>query len=289
MNFIFISSLMFALTKAIPHDLMTKPSNEVHPSERPLTKETAILNAGKHLSEAITAKIVKPVVIFNTKVAAAAGALPPLLAAKGAVLGSAIATPIEVGAVAGSSIVSGLTGKLVAVPISLATGAAAKLVGVVETGKEVWDENVESGEKIMKDGAVKLGHIILKPIAVIVGAQTALTGAGLGIAGSGIKGVGKGMEAVGAKMALTGLKAKGIGALMIGWAFEPLVKAKLIGAKAIGSKFLGHEQLNDLEVKGISALMHGWTSNGGIGSKDVGSKIHLPILEQLLSHDVKSH
>lgn len=265
---------MFALTKAIPHDLLTKPSNAIHPSERPFTKQTVILNAGKHLSEAITAKIVGPIVIFNSKVAAAAGALPPLLAAKGAVIGSAIATPIEVGAVASSSIVSGLTGKLVAVPISLATGVAAKLVGVVETGKEVWDENAE----VMKDGAIKLGHIILKPIAVIVGAQTALTGAGLGIAGSGIKGVGLGMEAVGAKMALTGSKAKGTGALMIGWAFEPLIKAKVIG----------HDVLNDLEVKAISALMHGFTSNDGIGSKDVGSKIHLPILEQL-SHDVKSH
>ena len=92
-----------------------------------------ILDAGKHLSEAITAKIVGPVVIFNSKVAAAAGALPPMLAAKGAIIGSAIATPIEIGAVAGSSIVSGITGKLVAVPISVATGTIANCSCAVGT------------------------------------------------------------------------------------------------------------------------------------------------------------
>jgi len=182
--------------------------------ERPhevLEKQTIILSNGKHLAEAITAKIVGPVVIFNSKVAAAAGALPPLLAAKGAIIGSAIATPIEIGAVAGSSIISGVTGKLVAVPISVATGAVAKFVGAAEKGQQIWRFNLEHGGEIMKDGLIKMGHIILKPIAVVVGAQTALTGAGLGVAGTGIKGVGVGMEVVGAKMIATGLTAKAVG------------------------------------------------------------------------------
>lgn len=238
MNFILFSSLlMFALANAIPHDVLTKPlsSQPLHllsaekPVKRPLKKETDILNGGKLLSEAITAKIVGPVVIFNSKVAAAAGALPPLLAAKGAVIGAAIATPIEVGAVAASSITSGVTGKLVAIPISLASGAIAKLVGIVETGKEVWEDSVEDGKKVVengkealkkgqqlfKNGAIKLGHIVFKPIAVIFGAKTALAGAGLGLAGAKIKGVGVGVEAVGGKMVLTGLKAKAIGARLI--------------------------------------------------------------------------
>lgn len=234
---------MFALANAIPHDLLTMPVSShplhslhpLHPSsaekpvERPLKKETDILNAGKHLSEAITAKIVGPVIIFNSKVAGAAAALPPLMAAKGAAIGAAIATPIEVGAVAASSITSGVTGKLVAIPISLASGAVAKLVGVVETGKEVWNDSVEDGKKVVengkevvengkelfKHGAIKLGHIVLKPIAVIFGAKTALAGAGLGLAGAGIKSVGTGVEAVGGKMVSTGLKAKAIGAHMI--------------------------------------------------------------------------
>ena len=148
---------------------------EVRPNQV-FEKQTIILSNGKHLAEAITAKIVGPVVIFNSKVAAAAGALPPLLAAKGAIIGSAIATPIEIGAVAGSSIISGVTGKLVAVPISVATGAVAKFVGAAERGQQIWKFNLEHGGEIMKDGLIKMGHIILKPIAVVVGAQTALTG-----------------------------------------------------------------------------------------------------------------
>lgn len=201
---------MFALANAIPHDLLTKPlsSNPLNPSsndkpvERPLKKKTDILNAGKRLSEAITAKIVGPVVIFNSKVAGTVAALPPLLAAKGAVIGAAIATPIEVGAVAASSITSQVTGKLVAIPISLASGAVAKLVGVVETGKGVWNDSVEGGKKFVGDGqqalkngkelfqhgAIKAGLIVLKPIAVTFGAKTALVGAGLGLAGAGIRG-----------------------------------------------------------------------------------------------------
>lgn len=189
--------------------------------ERPMHEETIILNAGKHLSEAITAKIVGPVVIFNSKVAAAAGALPPMLAAKGAVIGSAIATPIEIGAVVGSSIVSGVTGKLVALPISVATGAVAKFVGAAENGRHIWNFSAEHGKEIFKDGVIKLGHIILKPIAIIVGAQTALNGVGLGIAGTGIKGVGVGMEAVGTKMFATGLVAKGLGHRLIAAQFPP--------------------------------------------------------------------
>jgi len=186
---------------------------ETH-SEEGIDKQL-VLNAGKHLSEAITAKIVGPVVIFNSKVAAAAGALPPLLAAKGAVIGSAIATPIEVGAVAGSSIVSGVTGKLVALPISVATGTIAKVIGAAEKGRQIWNFNLEHGGEIFKDGIIRMGHVILKPIAVVWGAQTALTGAGIGIAGAGIKGVGVGIGTVGAKMIATGVGAKALGTTLI--------------------------------------------------------------------------
>jgi len=190
-------------------DLIEETPNDV------VIEKEGILDTGKHLSEAITAKIVGPIVIFNSKVAAAAGALPPMLAAKGAIIGSAIATPIEIGAVAGSSIVSGVTCKLVAVPISVVTGTVAKVVGAAEKGRQIWNFNVEHGGEILKDGAIRMGHIILKPIAVVVGAQTALTGAGLGMTGAGIKGVGVGIGAVGAKMVATGMAAKGLGTTLI--------------------------------------------------------------------------
>jgi len=198
------------------------PSEESEP--RPFHKQTTIINGGKHLSEAITAKIVGPVVLFNSKVAAAAGALPPMLAAKGAVIGSMIATPIEVAAVAGSSVVSGVTGKLVAVPISLGAGAMAKFVTAAEEGKQIWDFNVEHGGEVFKNGLIRLGHLVLKPVAVVVGAKTALTGAGVGLFGTGVKSVGVGMEAVGAKMVSSGLVAKGLGHRLIAKNLPPFLK-----------------------------------------------------------------
>jgi len=198
------------------------PSEESEP--RPFHKQTTIINGGKHLSEAITAKIVGPVVLFNSKVAAAAGALPPMLAAKGAVIGSMISTPIEVAAVAGSSVVSGVTGKLVAVPISLGAGAMAKFVTAAEEGKQIWDFNVEHGGEVFKNGLIRLGHLVLKPVAVVVGAKTALTGAGVGLFGTGVKSVGVGMEAVGAKMVSSGLVAKGLGHRLIAKNLPPFLK-----------------------------------------------------------------
>jgi len=219
------SALTEAITEPQTNEILeTGEEFLVETSGRPFQKQTFILNSGQRLSEAITAKIVGPIVVFNGKVAAAAGALPPLLAAKGAVIGSAIATPIEIVAVAGSSIASGVTGKLVAIPISVAAGAAAKFVDAAETGQLIWDFNVKHGGQILKNGLIKLGHIILKPIFVIGGAKTALTGAGFGIAGTGIKGVGLGMKKVGAKMVVTGLKAKALGHRLIVAQFPPYLK-----------------------------------------------------------------
>jgi len=180
----------------------------------------------KQISEAITAKIVGPIVLFNSKVAAAAGALPPLLAAKGAMFGSAIATPIHIGAVASSALVSGVTGKLVSVPIAVGTGAMAKLKSAAKSGEQIWNFNLEHGGEVLKNGLIKIGHIVLKPVAVVFGAQTALTGAGVGIAGTGIKGVGVGMEVIGAKMFASGLAAKGLGHRLIAKHLPPFPLVK---------------------------------------------------------------
>jgi len=214
---------------AVVYELATEPTViesevQVEAEALPQHKSIGIISSGKHLSEAITAKIVGPIVLFNSKIAAAAGALPPMLAAKGAVIGSAIATPIEVGAVAGSSLVSGVTGKLVAIPISVGVGAVAKFVDAAEEGKHIWDFNIEHGGEIIKNGLIRMGHMILKPVAVVVGAKTALTGAGVGVFGTGVKGFGVGMEAVGAKMVTSGLVAKGLGHRLIAKNLPPYVK-----------------------------------------------------------------
>jgi len=185
----------------------------------------------KKLTNLITAKIAGPVVLFNSKLAAAAGALPALLAAKGAVIGAAIATPIEIGAVVSSSLASGVTAKLVAIPVSLISKASTKLAIAAKAGKKVVALKalaIKSGAKLAKKGAITLGHMLLKPIAIIAGTKSALAGAGLGIAGSGVKLAGLGLQAAGSKLALSGLKAKGAGALLIGLAFNDNSKHDLL-------------------------------------------------------------
>jgi len=204
------------------------------PSLKPLVgsavlKPLTLINE-KKLTELITAKIVGPVVLFNSKLAAAAGALPALMAAKGAVIGASIATPIEIGAVATSSLASGVTAKLVAIPVSLISKTSTKLAAAAKVGKKVVALKalaIKKGAKLAKKGAITLGHMLLRPIAIIAGTKSALAGAGLGIAGSGIKLAGLGLQAAGSKIALSGLKAKGAGALLIGLAFNDSSKQNL--------------------------------------------------------------
>ncbi|XP_054164473.1 uncharacterized protein LOC128962147 [Oppia nitens] len=125
-------------------------------------------------------------------------------------IGSAIANPVEIG-----DIISGATDKLVAIPISVGTDAFSKFAEAAESGRQIWDFNVQNGGQVLKNGIIKVGHILLKPMAVVFGAHTALKGAGIGIAGSGIKGVGIGMKTVGAKLVASGTLAKALGHRLI--------------------------------------------------------------------------
>ncbi|CAG2183272.1 unnamed protein product [Oppiella nova] len=100
----------------------------------------------------------------------------------------------------------------------------AKFVTAAEEGKQIWDFNVEHGGEVFKNGLIRLGHLVLKPVAVVVGAKTALTGAGVGLFGTGVKSVGVGMEAVGAKMVSSGLVAKGLGHRLIAKNLPPFLK-----------------------------------------------------------------
>jgi len=244
---VFSALLLVVSTNLVPNAVVLPSIIETSIDTNPvkessvLSKSLNILSGGvkstiiddKKLTELITAKIVSPVVILNSKIAAAAGALPSLFAAKGALIGAAIATPIEVGAVAASSITSGVTGKLVAIPVSIISTTAGKVKAAIKIGNKIWTLKtlaIKNGAKIAARGAITLGHILLKPIAVIAGAKTAATGIGLGVAGSGVKALGTGIEVVGTKIAATGLKTKGVGALVIGF---PFIKKDVGVAKTI--------------------------------------------------------
>jgi len=160
----------------------------------------------------------------------------------------------------------------------------AKVIGdkALEEAAKAWKLKVQNVSNVLKHGAIKIGQIILKPIAVIVGSKTALAGAGLGLAGSGVKGFGLKIASVGSAMALTGLKAKGVGDLMVGWAIEPVVSK--LHQTTINAQMLGHEVNTFLNPKGVEALLLGLVSDHGFRNHTVGTVFHLPLLEQLVSH-----
>jgi len=185
---------------------------------------------GTRVAEIAAAKLAAPFVLLNSKIAAGAGALPPLLAAKGALLGSAIATPITVGASIASGIASGVSGAVVSVPIAIVTGVKAKASELassfqsqVHTGEVVLQQgaaNLQSGIDAAKGAAVSVGHILLRPIAVVAGAKTAIGGAALGLVGEGVKAVGTKVSAIGAGISGAGAATKGIGGKWLGWGLD---------------------------------------------------------------------
>lgn len=76
------------------------------------------------------------------------------------------------------------------------------------------------GAAAMKAKAVVAGKLILRPIAIITGAQLKFLGTGLTLAGKGVSLTGAGIKKVGTGLKLGGLGAVGIGATAIGWGLD---------------------------------------------------------------------
>jgi len=170
----------------------------------------SIIAGGTKLAKVTTAGLVAPFVFGASKISGAAGMLPPILAANGAILGSIIAVPIQVSASLASGLVSGITGFLVGIPVGIGTGVAAGLAGA--------KEHLHSGVNYFETQAIPVSKdMLLKPLALIAGGKAYVLGAGIKIIGHGIEGVGNILRGIGAHTEASGLKLKGGGAAFVAW------------------------------------------------------------------------
>src|SRR5699024_3339630 len=83
-----------------------------------LNAQNDVIQAGQSLSLGITNALISPLTFVNNKISQAVSTLPALMAANGALLGTAIATPIQLGTLAANNVAAGVTGTLVSIPIS---------------------------------------------------------------------------------------------------------------------------------------------------------------------------
>jgi len=178
-----------------------------------------------------TALLAGPAVAANAKVAAGAAALPAVLAAKGALVGKAIAAPIIKGAAINSFIAAKIAGKLVAIPVAIKTGAKLAALKAALFKKGI----ILKGKKIaikVAAGAKALKLALLKPLVIGEGLKLKALGAGAGLAGKAMKAQGALLLAKGAATELGALKLKGAGASLIGLGLggPKLVKGALAGA-----------------------------------------------------------
>jgi len=180
-----------------------------------------------------TALLAGPAVAANAAVAAGAASLPAFLAAKGALVGKAIAAPIIKGAAINSIIAAKIAGKVVAIPIAIKSGlklaalkAALLKKGIILKGKKaiitaglLKKAMVLKGKKAavkLAAGAKALKLALLKPIAIGEGLKLKALGAGAGLIGKASKALGAALVAKGAATEVGALKLKGAGAKLIG-------------------------------------------------------------------------
>lgn len=87
---------------------------------------------GLKLAKILTAKLAAPFVLGAAKATAVASAIPIVMAAKGALIGKAIALPIKIMAIKTAALATGIAGLTVGVPVAIGTGIAAGAVGIKE-------------------------------------------------------------------------------------------------------------------------------------------------------------
>lgn len=176
------------------------------------------------------------------KSAAVGGAITAAAAVKGSLVGSAIATPIILKAVALPGLAAGKTAAILAVPALLTHKLETKVQNsthrLISNGKNALKKGAKGvvstvgllkkgalglaakGALVMKKGAVVAGKLILKPIAIIAGSQLKIIGTGLTIGGKVVGATGAGVKKAGTAVKYAGLGAVGLGATSIGWGLD---------------------------------------------------------------------
>jgi len=172
------------------------------------------------------------------KSAAVGGAITAAAAVKGSLIGSAIAMPIILKAVALPGLAAGKTAAIFAVPALLTHNLETKVQDsthrLINNGKNALKKGAVAvgllkmgalglaakGALAMKEGAVVAGKLILKPIAIIAGSQLKMIGTGLTIGGKVVGATGAGVKKAGTVVKYAGLGAVGLGATSIGWGLD---------------------------------------------------------------------
>lgn len=170
--------------------------------------------------------------------AAVGGAITAAGAVKGSLIGSAIATPIILKAIALPGLAASKTAAVMAVPALLThnlhnkvEGSTHRLTNALKKGAVVAVAKVgllkkgaiglaAKGALAMKTGAVVAGKLMLKPIALIAGSQLKMFGTGLSIGGKIVGATGAGIKKAGTVVKYAGLGSIGLGASAIGWGLD---------------------------------------------------------------------
>lgn len=190
--------------------------------------QNGIISSGEDFSHKIATSLVRPLLYVNNGISSAASALPSIFAVGGAglffpislsllcsflifsfsiALGSSISTPIQAGALAMNQIASGITGTLVAIPISAVAGGTAQVVGAYESGRQLYA--VKTAE--LKEYLRQYAPHFVRPLSAISGANTVLAGMTLHTVGSGVSHVGTGAKIVGQQVHSAGENARFFG------------------------------------------------------------------------------
>jgi hypothetical protein len=183
----------------------------------------------------------------SSKSGAIGAEIPIRAAVKGAIIGSAIATPIIIKSIALPASAAAKTAAILSVPAIVTHRVKTKVEGSThlfsnESTNLFSNESTHSlfskGTNALKNGAfgaiglaakgaatvtakaVVAGKLVLRPIAIITGAHLKFLGTGLTLAGKGVSLTGAGIKKVGTGLKLSGLGAVGIGATAIGWGLD---------------------------------------------------------------------
>ena len=164
--------------------------------EETLEQQNRILEFGESLSLDLSKALLSPFLALNNGISSAASQLPSFLATNGALIGSAIATPIHLGTLAANNIAAGVTGTLVSIPISIGSGVTAQVIGLAQTGQELVTYKKAEIQKFIEDHAYQLAQ----PLAAIKGAHAIVQGATMKTIGTAAHHVSGTLQSFGSKL-----------------------------------------------------------------------------------------
>lgn len=205
-----------------------------------LTTESSVdqvMSEGTELANSITKVLVSPLVFVSSSLNSFTGTLPNAMAATGAFIGSLISAPIQLTSTLASGLASGITGFLVGIPVAIGSGVKALTTTdyypndysiTIDLNKENLDDLIVINKthvifidkSALKDTSLSkrsLSKVLLRPLAVMFGFNTAIGGMSSFLVGQGLKAVGDTINYFGDKLIVNGKDVKGAGSTLYTW------------------------------------------------------------------------